>query len=102
MAKKTTLSLDDVKHVAKLAALPLTEDEIALFLPQLSAILDFVSELQKVDTKGIQETPQVTGLENVFREDEINATRMLTQEDALANAPDKFNGFFKVPKITWT
>lgn len=99
---KQKLTIDEVKHVAKLANLPLSEDELALFLAQLSAILEFVGKLQKIDTKGVKETSQVTGLENVFREDEIDAERMFSQEEALANAKETHNGFFKVPKISWT
>lgn len=102
MSTKMTLSKSDVNNVAALAALPLTDSEISLFLPQLALILEFVSKLQKIDTKGVNITSQVTGLENVFREDQIDATRILSQEDALANAKETHNGFFKVPKISWT
>lgn len=102
MSKKTKLTIDEVKHVAKLANLPLSDEEIILFIVQLSAILDFVSKLQKIDTKNIKETSQITGLENVFRADEIDTLRLLTQEDALANAKETHNGYFKVPKISWT
>lgn len=99
---KSKLTKDDVIHVAKLASLPLTDEELTLFLVQLSAILDFVAKLQKIDTKGVKETSQVTGLVNVFREDEIDNERLLTQDEALANARETHNGFFKVPKISWT
>lgn len=99
---KQKLTIDEVKHVAKLANLPLSDEEIILFIIQLSAILAFVSKLQKIDTKNVKETSQVTGLENVFREDEIDNERLLTQEEALANAKETHNGFFKVPKISWT
>lgn len=99
---KAKLSTQDIKHVAKLANLLLSDEELTIFIVQLSAILDFVSKLQKIDTKGVQETSQVTGLENVFREDEIDNERLLTQEEALANANETHNGFFKVPKISWT
>lgn len=97
--KAKKLTIDDVKHVAKLANLTLSQEELALFIVQLSAILDFVSKLQKIDTKSIKETSQVTGLENVFREDEIDAARMLSQQDALANTKETHNGFFKVPSV---
>lgn len=99
---KQKLTIDEVKHVAKLANLPLSDEEITLFIVQLSAILAFVSKLQKIDTKDVGETSQVTGLENVFRADEIDNERLLTQEEALANAKETQNGFFKVPKISWT
>lgn len=102
MTKKNKLTIDDVKKVAGLASLPLTGEEITLFIVQLSAILDFISKLQKIDTHGVQETSQVTGLENVLREDVIDAERMFSQKQALANAKGAYNGFFKVPKILWT
>ena len=59
----------------------------------------FVSKLQKIPTKDVIPTSQVNGLENVYREDEIDKSRMLTQEDALANAPATHNGFFKVKAV---
>lgn len=99
MSKKTKLTTDDIKHVAKLANLPLSNEELQKFLPQLLAILDFVSKLQEIDTSKIAPTSQVTGLENVFREDEVDATRMLSQEEALSNAPATHNGYFKVPSV---
>ncbi len=102
MQTNQTLTSDDVKHAAKLANLPLSDEELALFLVQLSAILDFVGILQKIDTTGVKETSQVTGLENIFREDEIDNERIFSQDEALANAKETHNGFFKVPKISWT
>ena len=64
-------------------------------------MLKFVSKLQKIDTKDIKPTSQVTGLTNVLREDEIENTRMFSQEQALSAAPDTYNGFIKVPYV-WT
>jgi len=64
MAKLTT---DDVKHVAKLANLPLTDEEIKKFQEQLSSVVSYIDELQEVDTKDVEPTSQTTGLENVFR-----------------------------------
>jgi aspartyl-tRNA(Asn)/glutamyl-tRNA(Gln) amidotransferase subunit C len=95
----TSLSISTVKHVASLANLPLTEAEEKLFAKQLTSILDLVSQLQKADTKDVVPTSQVTGLTNVMREDEIDATRTFTQEQALSNAQKTHNGFFVVPAI---
>lgn len=92
-------STEDVKHVAKLANLPLTDKEYQVFFPQLAAILGFVSKLQQIETKNVVETSQVTGQTNVFREDEIEVTRQLSQEEALKNAKAKHNGFFIVSAI---
>ncbi|CAN5319413.1 Asp-tRNA(Asn)/Glu-tRNA(Gln) amidotransferase subunit GatC [soil metagenome] len=93
------LTLDDTKHVAKLAKLDLTEDEINKFTPQLSKVLDYISELDEVDTKNTEPTAQTTGLTNVLREDEINPLYTLTQEEALSGTENTKNGFFVVPQI---
>lgn len=93
------LSLDEVKHVAKLANLELSDEELEIFRPQLSSIVDLIDQLQKLNTESEQMTAQVTGLVNIFREDTIDATRQLTQEQALKNAKKTYNGFFVVPKV---
>ena len=87
----------DVSHVSKLANLPLTEAEKKKFEKQLSETLDYVKQLKEVDTKGIEPTSQVTGLENVTREDEVKPS--LSQEQALSGAKSTHNGFFKVKAI---
>lgn len=87
----------DVSHVAKLANLPLSDKEKKKFESQLSSILDYVAQLEKVDTKGVEPTSQVTGLENVTRDD--NPSPSLSQEEVLENTKSKHNGMFKVPAI---
>ena len=87
----------DVKHVAKLANLTLKDAEVERFEKQLSSILDYVKKLQEVDTSKVEETSQVTGLENVERKD--SAQPSLSQDEALSNAKDKYNGMFKVKAI---
>lgn len=89
-----TLSLKDVKHVATLAKLKLTDTEIAKFQKQLSKVVSFVGELNEVDTKGIEPTSQTTGFENVFRTDEINSKMSLTQDKALSGTDKTINGYF--------
>lgn len=87
----------DVVHVAKLANLPLKKEEERKFEKQLSAILSYVEKLKEVDTKNVEITSQVTGLENVTREDK--ATPSFTQENALSNTKNQHNGLFKVKAI---
>lgn len=87
----------DVSHVAKLASLPLSEAEKKKFEKQLSETLDYVKQLEELDTKGVEPTSQVTGLENVTREDVV--TSSLPQEEVLKNAKSTYNGFFKVKAI---
>jgi len=65
------LSEDDVKHVAKLARLRLSSDEIKKFSGQLSEILKYIEQLDEVNTQGLEETSQVTGLENITQADEV-------------------------------
>lgn len=87
----------DVSHVAKLAELELKPEEIKKFETQLSKVLDYVDQLKKVDTDKVEPTSQVTGLENVTREDEPSPS--LSQEEVLKNAKSKHNGMFKVKAI---
>lgn len=87
----------DISHVAKLANLPLTDEEKKKFEKQLEETITYVESLDKVDTKGVEPTSQVTGLENVTREDVVKPS--LTQEQALSNAKQTHNGFFKVKGI---
>lgn len=87
----------NIKTVAKLANLHLTAEEEEKFSKQLEETAVYVDELEEVETDNIEATSQVTGLENVLRED--IAKPSLSQEDALKNAKDTHNGFFKVKGI---
>lgn len=87
----------NVPHVAKLAELPLSPSEEIKFDKQLEETVKYVEELKGVDTKGIEPTSQVTGLENITRED--RAKPSFSQEQALHNAKSQHNGFFIVDAI---
>src|SRR5258707_13644782 len=89
-AAAMTLSRDDVAHVAMLARLGLSDEEIDRFGAQLDAILQAISALNRVDTSAVAETAQVGGLVNGWREDE--ARPPITREQALANAPGTEDG----------
>jgi aspartyl-tRNA(Asn)/glutamyl-tRNA(Gln) amidotransferase subunit C len=91
------LTSDEVRHVAELARLHLTEEEIERYAQQLSAILDYAERLREVDTSGVPPTPYVLPLQNVMAEDIPQPS--LPNEVALANAPDKANGFFRVRAV---
>ena len=91
------ISKQEVEHVAKLARLELSEQEKEKLTDQLSNILTYVETLNSLDTKGVEPTSHVLDLKNVMRDDV--AVQGLTQEQALANAPDKAVGHYKVPKI---
>src|SRR3989338_6016712 len=96
---KTELTINEVEHVADLAKLKLTTEDLEKFRTQLSSILDLVRKLQEVETEGILPTNQVTNLENVFREDEVDENRILTQEEVLSNAKRIHKGYFVVKAI---
>ncbi|HET7319891.1 MAG TPA: Asp-tRNA(Asn)/Glu-tRNA(Gln) amidotransferase subunit GatC [Nitrospirota bacterium] len=91
------ISKQEVEHVAKLARLELTDQEKEKLTDQLSNILTYVEKLNELDTKGVEPTAHVLDINNVMRNDEPGES--LTQERALANAPDKAAGHYKVPKI---
>jgi aspartyl-tRNA(Asn)/glutamyl-tRNA(Gln) amidotransferase subunit C len=91
------LTLDEVRHVAELAKLHLSEEEVAQYAEQLSAILDYAQLLQTVDTSDVPPTPYVLPLENVMRADIVEPG--LSNEAALANAPDSVDGFFRVRAV---
>ncbi|MEZ4861017.1 MAG: Asp-tRNA(Asn)/Glu-tRNA(Gln) amidotransferase subunit GatC [Caldilineaceae bacterium] len=91
------LTTDEVRHVAELAKLALTEAEIQEYTEQLSAILDYAARLQEVDTSGVPPTPYVLPLTTVMRED-VPAPG-LSNAEALANAPDSDDGFFRVRAV---
>lgn len=88
---------DEVRHIAKLAQLKLTEAEIKKFQKLLSDTIIYVRRLNELNTKMVVPTSQVTGLENVFRED--RAEQSLSQNQALANAKETKNGYFKIKAI---
>lgn len=87
----------DVAHVAKLSNLPISKEEENKFESQLSSVLDYANKLNEIDTKDAEPTSQVTGLENVTREDEAKPS--LSQEEALKNTKSVHNGFFKAKAI---
>jgi aspartyl-tRNA(Asn)/glutamyl-tRNA(Gln) amidotransferase subunit C len=88
---------EEVEHVGRLARLALTEGEKELFSQQLSSILTYVEKLKELDTTQVEPTTHVVPLQNVFREDKVEPS--LAREAALSNAPERTEGFFRVPKI---
>ncbi|MHC4242339.1 MAG: Asp-tRNA(Asn)/Glu-tRNA(Gln) amidotransferase subunit GatC [Planctomycetota bacterium] len=95
MAKK--IDQTQVRKVAKLSRLELTEDEVQEFTGQLSAILDYVEKMSELDTAGVEPLAHCLPVSNVLRED--SARESLGTEKVLANAPQRDDEFFKVPKI---
>jgi aspartyl-tRNA(Asn)/glutamyl-tRNA(Gln) amidotransferase subunit C len=86
-----------VRHAAHLARLKVSEAEVRLFAAQLSTILDYVEQLRELDTDDVPPTAHPLPLSNVLREDAVRASRPV--EEALSNAPEREDAFFKVPKV---
>lgn len=95
----TKFTPGDVDAVARLALIPVTEDEKEELARGFSTVLDVLDTLQKIDTTNVESTHQVTGLENVYRQDVVDTSRMFTQEQALANAPRVQDGYFVVNQV---
>ncbi|UCE49121.1 MAG: Asp-tRNA(Asn)/Glu-tRNA(Gln) amidotransferase subunit GatC [Phycisphaerales bacterium] len=95
MAEK--LDKSQVRKVARLSRLELTEAEVEEFTGQLSAILDYVEKMNELDTESVEPLAHCLPISNVFRPD--RAGESLGTEKALANAPQRDGNFFKVPKI---
>jgi aspartyl-tRNA(Asn)/glutamyl-tRNA(Gln) amidotransferase subunit C len=87
----------EVEHVASLARLALSEEELTTFTGQMDAILAYVDKLNEIDTTGIIATAHAVPVENSFREDVEKES--IGVENALQNAPDRLLDFFRVPKV---
>lgn len=93
------LSKDEIQHIAKLARLDLTEAELEKYNGQLSAVLNYIDQLKEVEVKGVEPTAQVTGLENVLRDDKVKDWDEKEIEEALADAPEREERFIKVKRV---
>jgi aspartyl-tRNA(Asn)/glutamyl-tRNA(Gln) amidotransferase subunit C len=91
------ITLKDVEYVAKLAKLALSDEEKKKFQRELDKIIRYIDQLNQVDTENVLTTSHVLPMQNVFREDEVRPS--LTQEEALSNAPDKKDGYFRCPGL---
>ncbi len=91
------LSKEEVIKIAELARIELTEQEVEKFRKELSTILNFIDVLQKLDTTGLEEVSQVTGLENVQRDDVVEIAS--NHEEIFNNAPEMKDGYYKVKAI---
>ena len=92
-----SIGRDDVARLADLARIQLTEEEIARFAGEFDSIMDAVASVSEVATEDVPATSHPIAMTNVFREDVVTET--LTQEEALAGAPDAQDGRFAVPQI---
>ena len=95
MAERITR--DDVAHVARLARLDVTDEEVETFTGQLAAVLDHARDVEALDTEGVPPTAHPLPLENVFRDDVPQPS--LDRDEVLAMAPAAEEGRFRVPRI---
>jgi aspartyl-tRNA(Asn)/glutamyl-tRNA(Gln) amidotransferase subunit C len=93
------ITKNDVEYVARLARLALTEEEKEKYTSQLESILEYIDQLNTLDTKDIPPTSHVLPLSNVWRKDEHCPTAAETRERILNNAPEREEDFFKVKKV---
>ncbi len=93
----TRISKEEVKHVANLARLAITDDETEKLQKQLDSIITFAEQLNELDTENIEPTTHVLHMKNVLREDK--ASKGLPREEVLKNAPDQQDGQIRVPGI---
>lgn len=96
---KKIITKDTVDHIARLAKIPVTEIEKEDLAAGFNKTLSVVDELFKVEVKDVEPTAQVTGLENILREDKVDEKKILTQDQALSNTKNKHNGYFVVEQI---
>ncbi len=89
------VSLDDVRHVAKLAHMALSENELVRVQRELNRIMDHFAELQRLDTDDVPEMSHSIPMVNVYRDDVVG--QALPADKAVQNAPDSVDNFFRVP-----
>jgi len=91
------ITKEQIQHIAVLSRLNLSEEEKDLFGSQLSSILDYMDQLNELDTRETEPTSHVLSLSNVMRDDIL--TSSLPGEEALKNAPSRSENFYRVPRI---
>lgn len=92
-----SLSADEVRRVADLARLELSDAEIALMATQLSAIVDYINQLQSINTDGVEPLAHASDVHDIFREDVPVVS--LSPAEALANAPARKGDYYRVPPV---
>ena len=94
----SSITDDDVRHLAQLSSLQLADEEVASLREDLAGILDYIGQLNELSTDGVEPTYQVTGLENIWRDDVVNRGEV-SDETLLSLAPDQADHSVKVPKV---
>ena len=92
-----SVDIDKVRHIAKLARIAMSEEELERLVPELNNILGWIEQLGEVDTEGVEPLTAVIHVKQRLREDVVNDGNV--RDKILANAPDAQHGFFAVPKV---
>jgi len=87
----------DIEHIALLARLKLTESEKELFSRQVGSIIEYIDQLNELDTNDVEPTAHILSIKNILREDKLSLS--IPQDKAMLNAPEKDGSFYRVPKI---
>jgi aspartyl-tRNA(Asn)/glutamyl-tRNA(Gln) amidotransferase subunit C len=93
------LSPEKIEHIAKLARLKLSEEEKEQYAEELSVVLDYIEKLQEVDTTDVEPTAQVTGLENVVREDKAKEVSKEKRKHLIKEFPQREGRMLKVQEV---
>jgi len=93
----TRIDAELVRHIGKLSRIELTDEEVSAFVRQLGDVLEAFGKLQELDTQNVEPMAHAVELQNVFADDVPHTS--LTPAEALANAPDRVENFFRVPKV---
>jgi aspartyl-tRNA(Asn)/glutamyl-tRNA(Gln) amidotransferase subunit C len=93
------LSKDEVQHIAQLARIGVTDEEVEKYQKELSAILDYFEQLKEVDTEKIEPIGHITGMENIYREDKAEDFGDKGKKEILENAPETKDGYIKVKSV---
>ena len=99
MSKKKLITKETVELMVRLSNLKMEPKELDYFTGQFDQTLDTINELNRLDTKNVPGTSQVTGLTNIFREDIVEKERMFSQKEALSNAKKTYMGYFLVKAV---
>lgn len=94
----STITNDDVRHLAQLSSLQMSDVEVELLRADIEKIINYINQLDELDTDGVEPTYQVTGLKNVWRDDEI-IDSSVSRQQLLALAAEQSDNCVKVPKV---
>ncbi len=99
MSEENKISIKEVEHIASLARIELTEDEKEKFSKQLSDVLEYIEQLQEIDTSKFEPVAQVTGLVNVMRKDAAKTCDEGTRKGIISSFPEEKDGYIKVRQV---